>query len=168
MARHLLLSPPCPHLSPLIPSLTLRQAHRPPPLPQILHRNMRAPGPLRCPRQRPRGSFAHSHTVRGLLHSGLCALRPSLTTLWSGSPITLLISCLILCCVFVYCLPPLLECLLPEDSSFILVTGVPTVPGPEQVFDKYFLREWVCEWQMDTVAGRLEVAKDITSFCSSL
>lgn len=70
------------------------------------------------------GSFWASHIVLSLLYSCLCPLLKPLTTLWNSSCITLLtlLPDFILC---VYCLPHLLECLLPEDNNFVWITGVP-------------------------------------------
>lgn len=47
------------------------------------------PGPSHWPFQCPGRLFPHSHTVRGLLRSGLRpVLRPPLTTLWSSGHMT--------------------------------------------------------------------------------
>lgn len=126
------------------------------------------PGPSHWPFQCPGRLFPHSHTVRGLLRSGLRpVLRPPLTTLWSSGHVTPH-SAPWFRIVFVFCLPPLLECLLPKDSDFVLVTGVTSVPDTEQVFSNYPSREWICKRQMDFAAGRLQSANNLTSFFPSL
>ena len=94
------------------------------------------------------GSFPDSHPIRGLLYSGLCPQASSDVSV-KRQPVALLSLLSLhqgaaapwLRTVFVQCLPPLLERLLPEDSDFVLVTGVPSVPGTQQAFSKYLLRE---------------------------
>lgn len=169
MAYHLLLSLPCPHLPPLVSSFTLHQAHR-----QASHCSSNSP----CTCAHPRSfalpipvawkalslmvaQFTDSCSQGPIFASGLlwplCEVAaPLLSSLCSLPSVV---------CSFLVFLPSWKACS-PRTAALFWSLAFSRYLAPSKCAIN---TRWGNEFgQMDTAAGRLKLAKDITSFSSSL